>query len=891
MFASSIRVIYSDNETDDEDENCVVILAKDDSEKEEETEKGHIFSMKMDSIMFHSSNNPVEILNYAAGIQSDSGSETEEDETILELSNKSNESSGSETEESTEDEEEEETSFSGLHDDEEEEWSLENASSPQIEENSETSETDTAETKPEKNLKIEKPPSPDTVKPPQNQKKSTKTKKLIRAKKEKKDLAVKKKSNNQKTKGEHVEDVVSSKKNISKKKQTTTRPKRKRGRKSKKDYSFLDDTVVPNGVDEDNEEEEEEDTKKENPSPRNSQRSRRRGKKKQKRTSDDEDSLWARKETPPENDFDHDPRDFDASMPGSGSGDRFCSHDSFGSDTSPFQKFDRNARSWNQYPPGDLSSQAIAQRSSGKTSPDYPNYPDNSRERSRKGQKGRGKRSKNGRNNSPSRLVPLSASSGSRHDYHSISSSRGSQNMRGMSRNSLPSSSEFSNISSGATMMEIANIKGSTPYSREFSQPAPYYYPHSSVHGSEYGIGNGPIRSHRGNVSPHPPPPRSSRDLSENSIRNSSSSVRGPYIHPSRRSLTSSAPMEDYYDPIPERNSSSSYDRRPTDYSRHSTRGYDFPDEFSRYHDYPGYDSRRSSWDDYYSNYVPGQQPPLTASPARMYPVYDNFSGRGGYGNYDYGGSSQSYYDSSGDRRFSSGSGRGNYPRERDYRRGSSGQYPAESRSPHSGNLYNSQNSWEKSSQENLKSSRTDWAPHEPSPKRQKVSPEQDSSAAASKKDSSPKKDFPVSPDSPLPVLPPKREDTGYQSPSDDFFQGYKPGGSRQGNRSRKRNKKPKPDPEPVEDPSDSQRNLCKKFCTNAVIKVVNLFNREEKIEKEEFKKICRKLAHQVLEKEERNNFVISEATGAKIHKFVDDFFCREPKFSSHPRVLKLKNK
>jgi len=90
---------------------------------------------------------------------------------------------------------------------------------------------------------------------------------------------------------------------------------------------------------------------------------------------------------------------------------------------------------------------------------------------------------------------------------------------------------------------------------------------------------------------------------------------------------------------------------------------------------------------------------------------------------------------------------------------------------------------------------------------------------------------------------------------------------------------------------NNKQRNLCKKFCSNTVIKVVELYNREEKIDKEEFKRICRKLTHAVLEKEERNDYVISEVTGLKIQKFVDQYFCSNAKFKTHPRVQKLKQK
>jgi len=78
---------------------------------------------------------------------------------------------------------------------------------------------------------------------------------------------------------------------------------------------------------------------------------------------------------------------------------------------------------------------------------------------------------------------------------------------------------------------------------------------------------------------------------------------------------------------------------------------------------------------------------------------------------------------------------------------------------------------------------------------------------------------------------------------------------------------------------------------TDVVVKEVTRYNKAEKLDKEDFKKICRKLTHQILEKEEKNDFRIGSSTEVKIRKFVDGYFTSHASFQNHPRVRKMKKK
>lgn len=97
--------------------------------------------------------------------------------------------------------------------------------------------------------------------------------------------------------------------------------------------------------------------------------------------------------------------------------------------------------------------------------------------------------------------------------------------------------------------------------------------------------------------------------------------------------------------------------------------------------------------------------------------------------------------------------------------------------------------------------------------------------------------------------------------------------------------------PSHSEEVREEARRRFKKYCTDLVVRAVTTYNKSGKLEKDDFKKICRKLSHQILEKEDRNDFVIGTQTETKIKKFVDGYFASLPAFQNHPRVLKLKKR
>ena len=46
----------------------------------------------------------------------------------------------------------------------------------------------------------------------------------------------------------------------------------------------------------------------------------------------------------------------------------------------------------------------------------------------------------------------------------------------------------------------------------------------------------------------------------------------------------------------------------------------------------------------------------------------------------------------------------------------------------------------------------------------------------------------------------------------------------------------------------------------------------------EDFKQVCRNLTHKILEKEERNNYDISQFSADKVKKFMDDYLEKKGK-------------
>jgi len=877
MIPTSVRIVYSDNDTDDdEDENCIVIKAQEDSEKEEEVQidQTEVFSMKLDNVMFYSTNNPTAILQYTGP------------RTLKEEANESDTSEelGSYTASDTEEE---------------------SAASGNCSEFSSNTEESTDHEEFPKIFTID----------PQNMNSETNSEFEL------------------KQQGKLLEGNEALDNNSAQKKKRQR--KRKRKKKIKKDYSFLDDVIVPT-------------TKKKkvkkSEKPKNNgaatgtatalpkkpvvakQKTRRRSK---ANNSSDDDSLWSRKQI--------------VSPPAASEGTVSTVLDSRGSIGTENGNRDFNSRSnrveqSTQYPGasqfiGDsrnapvrehfsknLPSSRIIHYASTRNQIEENNqfpvashggWPVNQDQSdlgrpapSRRGRKGRGSSHKE---------------RGSLHGYNpSLGRNRNddrASNKRNFERKGQHANDNYmppatappvTTPSSTKTMMELANENLNTnisppgisrppgyplPPRGEYPHDYPYYYSRGEYSG-EYGAG---YEYPRHSIEHDVPPPKTSPRRAP-----------GPYIHPSRRSLTSSVPLDD-----------PSYANAPMD-DRTSPRAPYKPNripepEFNSgyYGDYSRYSKNDSYQRDYPYDSHPRSSAHRGSAPWEGENSYSHYGRGHEYPYSSYQGMSQSmgaYY-------------RKDYPPQNFYNRQGEPSYQNHSHSSHSPSpLYNNQdsnslrnsNSWthqpsrapqhpphssfpnsQHDSQEksDSRASSMDWAVMEPSPKRQRTSvspepPKVSGTKASSEppsptrsREPSPKQQSKIksSPRSPLPLLPVK----GLESPE---HKSPKPKSEKVKIHSSKRNTS-------SSDTNSKQRNLCKKFCSDTVIKIVTLYNRDEKLEKEEFKRICRKLTHAVLEKEARNNYVISEATGVKIHKFVDQYFCSNQKYKSHPRVRKLKKK
>lgn len=83
----------------------------------------------------------------------------------------------------------------------------------------------------------------------------------------------------------------------------------------------------------------------------------------------------------------------------------------------------------------------------------------------------------------------------------------------------------------------------------------------------------------------------------------------------------------------------------------------------------------------------------------------------------------------------------------------------------------------------------------------------------------------------------------------------------------------------------EEARKSFKKYSSKIIVANVTKYNKEEALAKDAFKNMCRKLTHIVMEKEKKNNFLITHKTETMLVKLVDSHM--KAKFPKHKRVLR----